>query len=145
MPARNRFTIFDALEASGAFASNPANAGSRDADGNALYVGPVEFPKMFYHPEGKTRITVQAEIITTPLGPKAVGEQREIISKVAANAAEAKRLLAEGWHDHPAKAMEAAGLEPPPMGSDQTIARLEAELAKARAQLAARNAPAPTA
>lgn len=107
MPPKTRFTIYDAMENSGFFASNPANPGSRDNDGNALYTGPVEFPKMLYHPEGEQKIVVPAEIITTPLGPKEVGEQKQLIHKIVGSQAECDEALASGWHDHPAKAIEA--------------------------------------
>lgn len=106
MPQKNRFTIYDAMENSGVFASNAANAGSRDNDGNALYIGPVEYPKMLYHPEGEERVVVPAEIIMTPLGAKEVNEQKELINKTVNSVEEEAVLVAEGWLDHPAKAVK---------------------------------------
>lgn len=102
MPQKTRFTIYDAMENSGVFASNPANPGSRDNDGNALYVGPVEYPKMLYHPEGEERITTPAEIVMTPLGARELNEQHELINKTVNNEAEEIAARAEGWLDHPA-------------------------------------------
>lgn len=106
MPQKTRFTIYDAMEQNGYFAQNPANPGARDNDGNPLYVGPVEFPKMLYHPEGEEKIIVPAEIVMTPYGPKELNEQREMIHMIVHNQGEADAALAEGWHDHPAKALK---------------------------------------
>lgn len=111
----NRFTVYDAMEAKGFFDSNPANASSRDHNGLSLYKGPIEYPKMMYHPEGKERITKQAEAISTPFGPKLVGEERRLITSVANDKEEEKKLRAEGWHYKPRDAMlkaaEIAGVE----------------------------------
>ncbi len=104
----NRFTIFDAMEKAGAFDSNPANTYSRSpTDGSSLYTGPIEYPKMLYHPLGEEKITVPAELLQTPMGPKAVGEQRELIWKIVNSKAEHDEAIAEGWWDHPAKAIRA--------------------------------------
>ncbi len=102
----HRFSIYDALEKSGHFDSNPANSFARDATtGESTYLGPVEFPKMLFHPDGEERITVPAEIISTPMGAKAVGEQRELQWMIVKNKAEEGAALAEGWHLHPAQAV----------------------------------------
>lgn len=131
-----RFTIYDVMERKGAFRSNPANAGAQSESGEQLYTGPVEYPKMLYHPDGKTRTTIEAEIIVTPLGPKAVGEKREIIWKIVKNSAEEEALRGAGWHDHPAYAIAAGGGEPPPISSQQRIDSLEAEIKKLNAEKA---------
>ncbi len=149
MPQKTRFTIYDAMENSGVFASNPANPGSRDNDGNALYVGPVEYPKMLYHPEGEERVTTPAEIVMTPLGARELNEQRELIHKTVNSVEEEAELLASGWHDHPAKAVKvrimgviaSSNLTPkeeakllakiPKLSpSSNKVAELEAEIAK---------------
>lgn len=106
MPPKTRFTIYDAMENNGVFSSNPANPGSRDNDGNALYVGPVEYPKMMYHPDGEERVIVPVEIVVTPLGPREHNEQKELIHKIVNSVEEEAELRAEGWFDHPAKAVE---------------------------------------
>lgn len=129
MARPQRFTIYDMMEAKGVFDANPANAQARSPDGQALYAGPVEYPKMLYHPQGAERVTVPAEIIVTPLGPKAVGEQRELIYRVVNNEAEEQALRAEGWHTHPASALRAAGKDAPATGADMRIAELEKQLA----------------
>ena len=123
------------MEAKGVFAANPANPGSRTEEGASLYAGPVEFPKMFYHPEGLERVVRPAEIIATPLVPKEVGEKKEIITAVANNAEEEVRLRDEGWHDHPSKALAAAGKPVPAIGSEQRIQELERQAQLLREQL----------
>jgi hypothetical protein len=124
-----RFTIYDAMDARGDFESNPANAISPEYK-------KAEFPKMFYHPLGEEKIVVPAEIIVTPLGPKAVGEQREIINRTVNNEAEEREARSAGWHDHPSKAIAAAGKDAPAVSSDETIKELQAQLAQMQRALA---------
>lgn len=145
MPSSNRFTIFDALEKAGAFDSNPANTFARDkSTGATLFKGPVEYPKMLYHPEGEQRVLVPGEWIATLNGPKLVGEQKELVWQTVDSLVEENELRSQGWHDHPAKAIRArieagvaAGTLPhsalkaiPAMSSDQRIKDLEAELSR---------------
>lgn len=119
-----RFTVYDAMEASGAFDNNKANTSSPE------FEGPLQYPKMFYHPKGERRVTVPAEIIMTPIGPKAIGEQSEIIWEIAKSKAEGDSLREQGWHDHPGKAVTAGGGIAPAMSSDQRIQELEEEIRK---------------
>lgn len=128
---RTRFTIYDVMESQGVFDENSANSYSAD------YKGPVEYPKMFYHPEGRERVIQRAEIIATPMGPERVGELKAIISRVAADADEEAALREMGWHDHPAKAMLAAGKEAPPTVSRTRETELEEQIRKLTAELAA--------
>jgi hypothetical protein len=149
---RNRFTIYDAMEAKGVFSSNPANADSYDpAEGVSIYSGPVQYPKMLYHPKGKERVLIAAEVVVNPTTGEALldregkpimrGEQREIIWELAQSEEEEERLRSAGWHDHPAKAMKAAGKEAPSMGSGEKVKDLEAENRLLREKLAALEAP----
>lgn len=128
MPPRNRFTIYDVMEQNGVFERNPANASSRSSEGMSLFQGPVQYPKMLYHPQGAEQILVPAEIIMTPMGPKAVGEQRQLVHKVANNAQEEADLRAEGWHSHPSGSLRAAGKDAPATGAEEQIASLERQL-----------------
>lgn len=144
---QNRFTVYDAMEARGAFASNPANASSADNDGNSLYRGPVQYPMMFYHPMGEMKIIVPGEVITTPLGAKVVGEQKELVWQIARDEQEEKDLLAAGWHRSPGLAIVAGGGKAPPMGlheqmqqMDQEKAAMLKELEELRAEKAKRAA-----
>lgn len=117
-----RFTVYDVMEAKGLFDQNSANSSSPQ------YQGPVEYPKMYYHPTGKQRVIQKAELLSTPLGPQKVGEQFELISRTAKDQAEADRLERAGWHDHPAKAIAASGEKPPPMTAHGRIADLERQI-----------------
>lgn len=134
----NRFTIYDMMDAKGVFEENPANSTS------PLFKGPQEYPKMVYHPQGKTRVIQKAEILNTPFGPQKVGEQYELIARIVHNADEEARAMRAGWHDHPAKAIEASGGAAPAMTAHGRIADLERQLLSLQAQLsAARQAPPP--
>lgn len=139
MPRRqHQFTIYDAMDARGDFDRNPANAGAYDrVSGEVIYSGPVQFPKMLYHPDGETYVTKPAEEINTPFGPKRVGEQREIISRIVATPDEEKVWKAKGWHNHPRGAVIAAGGDAPPPSYEEQIADLKAELEKMRASAVA--------
>lgn len=135
----SRFTVYDVLDARGVFDENPANAQSPQ------YGGPVEYPKMFYHPTGKQRVIQKAEILQTPYGPVKVGEQWELIGRLVKDPEEEGRARQAGWHDHPAKAIEAGGRDAPPMTAHGRIADLERQLAALQAQIiAARTAPVPS-
>lgn len=108
MPRDRMFTIYDALEKAGIFDANPANSFSRDkTTGASIYTGPQEYPKMLYHPEGEQQVTVPGEVLMTPFGPKLVGEQKETLWMTVQNPVEEAAAAAEGWHDHPAKAIGA--------------------------------------
>jgi len=102
-----RFTIYDMMEARGEFDSNPANVNSRDAQGLPIYKKQL-FPKMLYHPQGEERITRPADAISTPFGPKLVGEQRELISRIVGSEEELAEWLEKGWHETPRQALRAA-------------------------------------
>lgn len=106
-PRGRRFTIYDMMEEKGAFASNPANIDSQNEAGEPLYAGPVEYPKMLYHPEGQLYVAIPAMPEVTPFGPKMLNEQKRLVVQVVKNKEEELELLAQGWHDHPAKAHEA--------------------------------------
>lgn len=134
----SRFTVYDVMEAKGIFDMNPANASSPQ------YQGPVEFPKMYYHPTGKMRVIQKAELLNTPIGPQKVGEQFELIARVARDETEAARLERAGWHDHPAKSIAASGAPAPAMTAHGRIADLERQVMILNNQLAqARMAPEP--
>jgi len=133
-----RYTIFDVMDARGVFDENPANSTS------PRFAGPQEYPKMFYHPMGKTRLVQKAEVLQTPYGPTKVGEQYELIARVVQSEEEAERARKAGWHDHPAKAIQAGGGNAPAMTAHGRIADLERQLVNLQAQLnAARQAPPP--
>lgn len=112
-PNDNRFTIYDVLEKRGAFRHNPANAGATDKiTKEVIYKGPVEYPKMFYHPEGKTTEYLLGDRYeNTPFGPIKTNTHQRLISAIANDKAEEDKLVAAGWHDRPWKAMKAGGMD----------------------------------
>lgn len=147
----HRFTVYDKMEADGVFDLNPANPDSRSKEGESLYRGPIEFPKMMYSPTGEFEIIVNGEEIETPRGPKLINQQTALISQVVSSAAQEAQLLSEGWHDHPAKAIaaaveaganaerKAAGLKPlvvPAIGAQTVISSQESEIRRLSAELA---------
>ncbi len=150
---RNRFTIFDAMDAAGRFSSNPANAESFDqTSGDSLYSGPVAYPKMFYHPEAEERILVPAQPLVNPTTGEPVldrkgneilrGEQREIIWQLVVNEAEEKELRSAGWHDHPARALAAAGKAAPMISPQQTIEEMKKKMAAMQVEIDRAQQPA---
>jgi hypothetical protein len=141
-----RFTVYDVMEARGDFRKNPANVYAQAPTGEAIFAGPVEYPKMFFHPEGKEMIIVQGEVVTTPLGPKTIGEQRALIHRICNNPDEEEQAVKEGWHRHPSQAIAAAGKEAPATGAEQTIEALKKqieELQKKQKVLEQHRAPNP--
>lgn len=135
-----RFTIYDMMEERGVFEANPANADSRGQDGLPLYKGPVEFPRMVYHPTGEQRISVPAEIIMTPMGPRKVGEQKQLIDKVVSNQIELDEALANGWHKTPAAAVAIRNGETPVKTQSETIEDLEARIRELQLEKSTREA-----
>ena len=132
----NRFTIYDAMEAKGVFALNPANIDARDSEGAAIYEK-AEYPKMFYSPKGEERVTEPARIEPSPVGPQTIPARFEMISRTAKDLKEEKELRAAGWHDHPAKALAAAGKIAPAFAPGEAeISDLKAQIAKLQDQLA---------
>lgn len=131
----NRMTVYDQMEAAGKFASNPANADAMDETGESLYKGPVEYPKMMYHPEGKKTIVRAASVEPSPTGPVHVPPMYELIHAIVQNADEEAELRAEGWHDHPADAIEASGEEPPPTAVHQSPDAIRREMERLQKQL----------
>lgn len=131
-----RFTVFDVMEAKGVFKRNPANINAQNEQGQPLYNGPVQYPKMLFHPKGEERIISQGELVVTPLGPQRIMQQREIIYQVVNSKAEEDELVNQGWHTHPANAIRASGKEAPATGADQVIADLQRKIAELQSQQA---------
>lgn len=111
-----------------------------------------EYPKVMYHPEGKTKVTEPGIIVRDAQGvarigpdgtPMMVGQRVEIETIIVDNAEEEKIAKTNGWHANPetAKAFAEAKRTGEPVQMP-TLARptreqeLERELAEAKAQLA---------
>jgi hypothetical protein len=89
-----------------------------------------DYPKMFYHPAGQ-------KMGPEPGAPLVYREVRDETEEAEARA--------EGWHDHPAKALGAAPKDPVPVSEAQKA--LEAEQKRSadlQAQLDALKAAKPT-
>jgi hypothetical protein len=135
---RRIHTIYDVMDEKGVFESNPANFGAIGPEKNSIYKK-AEYPKMLYHPEGAKRVLVPAVAETTPFGPQWMGEQREIINRIVGDEAEEKHWRGLGWHDHPARAMAAAGDEMPEISSDTRVNELQSKIDGLLAELARAN------
>lgn len=104
---RNQFTIYDAMEARGVFLSNPANVGARDDQNNIIYKGPLPYPKMLYHPEGKEKqVSPEVKIPVPGFGIQIMPATFEMISMIVAGPEEHQKMADQGWHDSPAKALK---------------------------------------
>lgn len=140
MPRNKIFTVYDMMEDKGIFAENPANADARDKEGQSLYKGPVQYPKMLYHPLGELRQVEPERMEMGPFGPVKIPAKYEMISQIVNSKDEEAKLIAAGWHAHPARALKAAGKEAPATSSADHINHLESELKRLQAQLAQANA-----
>jgi len=161
MAARNRlnkvYSIYHSMEDRGVFEKNPANVQSVDNDGNSLYRGPVEYPKMLYHPRGETQTIFQGVMVVDvksgqpilgPDGlPRFTGTQVGIKNRIVQNAEEEAELLAQGWHHTEAQARrqnpEVPGGAPPKSASEVQAERIRELEAKLAAQEAHQSAPKP--
>lgn len=132
-----RFTIYDAMEEAGIFEANPANTFAVDPVTKQSIFVRAEYPKMLYHPLGEERITVPAEEVMTPFGPKRLNQQVELISRIVQTEGEEEKWLTQGWHSHPADAIGASGKTAPQRSSSETIEKLMAELKAKEAELLA--------
>ena len=133
----HRFTIYDAMENAGVFETNPANPYSRDVEGQPAYSGPVQYPKMLYHPKGETRVTVPGTREYINGEYVFVGQLSEIVFEMVNNVAEEKALRDAGWHDHPARAIAASGGQAPAIASPERAAELRRRMEELEAELRA--------
>lgn len=136
-------TVYDRLAAKGEFSKNPANDGARDPlSGETLYKGPVPYPKMMYHPEGKRRQTSPSVTVPGPAGPTVIPAQSELITKVVNNKVEFEEAKLAGWHDHPSDSYwaslteeERMYVERPAKSAQTRINTLEQQLEDMRKEL----------
>jgi hypothetical protein len=151
-----RFTQFDAMEARGDFEANGANAASPN------YAGPVEFPRLVYFAEEEVIASGSYEDVKGK-GFILLGEQKALRNRTVRDRTELADALADGWFDHPAKALKALiednkakGLDDrrvaPAITAQETIdsyerriAELEAKLAEGQGHMAEMPPPQPPA
>jgi hypothetical protein len=66
--ARNRmnkvYSIYHSMEDRGLFETNKANVQAVSNDGLSIYEGPVQYPKMLYHPKGELHCITQGILVT---------------------------------------------------------------------------------
>ena len=149
------YSIYHNMDDRGVFDSNPANAQAVNNDGFSIYKGPVEYPKMLYHPQGKLKVVFQGLLVTDPKSgeamldkegnPRYTGTQVVVEHVVVASEAEAAPYIAEGWHETEAAARrqspdkKIAAAAPPKTKTElmeERIKELERQLADADAQAA---------
>lgn len=142
MAGMQRYSVYDHMERKGAFQGNPANPDSRDSQGQSLYKGPVNYPKMFYSPKGEELEISPAHLEFDRGREFTVPAKHELKTAVADSPEAERKLRAAGWHDHPAKSIEAGNRERAKLG--QTLRPVpemsSAEVASRRALDAASEA-----
>lgn len=147
---RNRtqkvYSVYHHMEEKGVFETNTANAGAVNTDGLSIYQGPVEYPKMLYHPTGEMeRIYAGIQVMDREGNPvkdengqlKYAGSQHAIKTVIVHSADEEAEWIGRGWHTseaaarrtNPVLAKTAPG--PTPMEEAKSrIKELEAKLAE---------------
>lgn len=144
----NIHTVYDRMAAKGYFRNNPANIDSRDPNsGESIYKGPIAYPKMLYHPEGKKRVMSPEVTVPGPAGSQVVPATYEIVNKIVKNKAEFDEAKALGWHEHPSDAFwaslteeEQLIVERPAKSAQTRISTLEQQLEDMRKELEAARA-----
>lgn len=118
--ARNRmnkvYSIYHSMEDRGLFETNKANAQAVNNDGLSIYEGPVQYPKMLYHPKGEMRCVTQGIMVTDrdnrPVfdetgKPKYAGAVYEVKNIVVDSAEQEEEMVNQGWHYTEAQALRA--------------------------------------
>jgi hypothetical protein len=131
-----RFTQFDAMEERGDFEANPANPISSG------YQGPVEFPRLVYAAEEEV-IQAGSYDEVKGRGVLLLGEVRALRNREVRSREELADALADGWYDHPAKALRAVieatpgdRRKVPPISAQETIDSYERKIAELEGKLA---------
>ena len=163
--ARNRmnkvYSIYHSMEDRGLFETNKANVQAINNDGLSIYEGPVQYPKMLYHPKGELHCINQGILVTDrdsrPVfdetgKPKYAGAVWGVKNIIVESEAQEAEIVAQGWHFTEAQALRAnpeTHLKAPPKThaelQQERIAELEKKLAEATAPQAqpAKAGPAP--
>jgi hypothetical protein len=154
MPRRGRmssvYSVYHALEDKGLFETNKANAQAVNNDGLSIYDGPVEYPKMLYHPKGEMYCITQGIMVTDrdnrPVydeagKPKYAGAIWGVKNITVDTETQEAELVSEGWHFTEAQALRAnpdtSHKAPPKSQAElqkERIAELEKKLAESEAR-----------
>ena len=124
-----RYSIYDVMEEKGVFEANPANSYSMDHEKQSLYKGPIEYPKMFYHPTGEERVLNPGTMELINGQYVLMGRLMEVTWKIAQTPAEEKTLRKDGWHDHPSLALVAGGKSAPIKASPERLSEIDRQIA----------------
>lgn len=144
-PGSNIFTIYHVMDKRGDFDSNPANAQAVNVDGVSIYKGPVEYPKMVFHPKGEreimsmgTVVVEEGKIVRDPATgqPQRTGDIWGTKNKIAADETQYQEFKALGWHDTEAEALRMNPSSPVKAPPKTLIEQQAEELATLRAKLA---------
>ena len=135
------YSVYHRMAEEGVFDENPANPSAVNPDGISIYKGPVEYPKMLFHPKGEYHVINQGIAATDPRTnmpikdengkPIRLGEVRDMINRVVNTPEEEAALIAEGWHRTPGDALRCA-----PPGSTPYKAPEMTPLEKAQKEIA---------
>lgn len=110
------YSIYHSMEDRGLFETNKANAQAVNNDGLSIYEGPVQYPKMLYHPKGEMRCVTQGILVTDrdnrPVfdetgKPKYAGAVYEVKNIVVDSAEQEEEMVKQGWHYTEAQALRA--------------------------------------
>jgi hypothetical protein len=154
MPRRGRmgsvYSVYHAMEDKGFFDVNKANASAVNNDGVSIYDGPVQYPKMLYHPKGELACITQGIMVTDrdnrPVydeagKPKFAGAVWGVKYMIVDSEAQEAELVGQGWHFTEAQALranpETAHKAPPKSQAElqkERIAELEKKLAESEAR-----------
>lgn len=129
-----RYSIYDVMEEKGVFEANPANIYAINHEKQSLYKGPVEYPKMFYHPTGEERIVNPGSVELINGQYVRMGELKEVIWQLAQDKSEEKALRKDGWHDHPSLALVAGGKAAPVKASPERLSEIDRQIALLNAE-----------
>jgi hypothetical protein len=145
---RNRmnkvYSIYHSMEDRGLFEMNKANTQAVSNDGLSIYEGPVQYPKMLYHPKGELHCISQGILVTDrdsrPVfdergQPKYAGAVWGVKNVIVESEAQEEEMIALGWHYTEAQALRAnpeTHLKAPPKTrhelQDEEIAELRRQL-----------------
>jgi hypothetical protein len=134
------------MEDRGVFEDNTANASAVSHDGLSTYAGPVEYPKMLYHPKGEVYCITQGIMVTDRDNrpfldengkPRYAGAVWGIKNVIVESAVQEAEYTSKGWHFTEAQALR-ANPETLTKAPPKTIQELQLEeIASLKQQLAA--------
>jgi hypothetical protein len=161
---RNRmnkvYSIYHSMEDRGLFETNKANVQAVSNDGLSIYEGPVQYPKMLYHPKGELHCISQGILVTDrdsrPVfdetgKPKYAGAVWGVKNVIVESEAQEEEMVALGWHYTEAQALRAnpeTHLKAPPKTThelqSEEIAALKKQIEEMKGKVVPDSKPAST-